>query len=194
MAQDWLWMTASDLGRGIARGEIDPVALTETYLDAIDAHGGTINQFQGDSVMAIFNTHDDQPDHAIRAVRAGIDSFWANVTYRPEPFEIPAGLKPIIERNAYTAPDHDPVLIRTDLDEDGIDEYVFLMTAQYGFSVSLFYFRNEDGWQTGSLDYRGFPGEGDFRERVLSGELSITEPRYKNLEIGGVELRPLTID
>ncbi len=31
-------MTATDLGRGIGAGEIDPVALTETYLDAIDAH------------------------------------------------------------------------------------------------------------------------------------------------------------
>lgn len=36
--QDWLSMSASDLGRGIAAGEIDPVALTKTYLDAIDAH------------------------------------------------------------------------------------------------------------------------------------------------------------
>ncbi|WP_372570522.1 amidase [Ruegeria jejuensis] len=36
--QDWLTMTASDLGRGIAAGEIDPVALTECYLEAIDAH------------------------------------------------------------------------------------------------------------------------------------------------------------
>jgi len=36
--QDWLTMSASDLGRGIAAGEIDPVALTETYLAAIDAH------------------------------------------------------------------------------------------------------------------------------------------------------------
>ncbi|MFK7871144.1 MAG: amidase [Roseobacter sp.] len=36
--QAWLKMTASDLGRGIARGEIDPVALTQTYLTAIDAH------------------------------------------------------------------------------------------------------------------------------------------------------------
>lgn len=36
--QAWLEMTAADLGRGIAAGEIDPVALTQTYLDAIAAH------------------------------------------------------------------------------------------------------------------------------------------------------------
>ncbi|PRY76039.1 aspartyl-tRNA(Asn)/glutamyl-tRNA(Gln) amidotransferase subunit A [Yoonia maritima] len=36
--QDWRWMTAADLGRAIGAGEIDPVALTEVYLDAIDAH------------------------------------------------------------------------------------------------------------------------------------------------------------
>lgn len=36
--QEWLKMTAADLGRGIGAGEIDPVALTQTYLDAIDAH------------------------------------------------------------------------------------------------------------------------------------------------------------
>ena len=35
---DWLWMSMGDLGRGIAAGEIDPVALTETYLDAIKRH------------------------------------------------------------------------------------------------------------------------------------------------------------
>ncbi|WP_170563508.1 amidase [Ruegeria atlantica] len=36
--QDWLTMTACDLGRGIGMGQIDPVELTETYLAAIDAH------------------------------------------------------------------------------------------------------------------------------------------------------------
>jgi aspartyl-tRNA(Asn)/glutamyl-tRNA(Gln) amidotransferase subunit A len=36
--ETWLSMSAADLGRGIAAGEIDPVALTRTYLDAIDAH------------------------------------------------------------------------------------------------------------------------------------------------------------
>lgn len=38
MADDWLWMSAGDLGRGIGEGDIDPVALTDAYLDAIEAH------------------------------------------------------------------------------------------------------------------------------------------------------------
>ena len=36
--QDWLKMSAADLGRGIAAQEINPVALTQCYLDAIDSH------------------------------------------------------------------------------------------------------------------------------------------------------------
>lgn len=35
---DWLTATAADLGRAIGAGQIDPVDLTQTYLDAIDAH------------------------------------------------------------------------------------------------------------------------------------------------------------
>ena len=35
---NWLTMTACDLGRGIEAGKIDPLALTQTYLDAIDGH------------------------------------------------------------------------------------------------------------------------------------------------------------
>ena len=38
MSNDWLWMSMGDLGRAIGAGEIDPVALTQTYLDAIQAH------------------------------------------------------------------------------------------------------------------------------------------------------------
>lgn len=38
MQQDWLKMTAADLGRGIAAGRINPVALTEAFLDAIATH------------------------------------------------------------------------------------------------------------------------------------------------------------
>ncbi|MDG4650577.1 amidase family protein [Roseibacterium sp. SDUM158017] len=35
---DWLWMSACDLGRGIDAGEIEPVALTQAYLDAAGRH------------------------------------------------------------------------------------------------------------------------------------------------------------
>ncbi|UWQ19420.1 amidase [Jannaschia sp. M317] len=35
--QDWLWMSAGDLGRGIATGDINAEALCETYLAAIAA-------------------------------------------------------------------------------------------------------------------------------------------------------------
>ena len=38
MSDKWLFMTASDLGRGIGAGEIDPVALTEQYLTAAREH------------------------------------------------------------------------------------------------------------------------------------------------------------
>ncbi len=36
--QDWLMMSACDLGRGIGAGQIDPRDLTEAFLDAITAH------------------------------------------------------------------------------------------------------------------------------------------------------------
>lgn len=38
MSENWLWMSGGDLGRGIAQGEIDPLALTEAYLAAIKSH------------------------------------------------------------------------------------------------------------------------------------------------------------
>ena len=36
--EDWRYMTAADLGRGIAAGDIDPVELTETFLSACAHH------------------------------------------------------------------------------------------------------------------------------------------------------------
>ncbi len=38
MSGDWLGMTASDLGRGIAEGRIDPLDLAEAFLEAASSH------------------------------------------------------------------------------------------------------------------------------------------------------------
>jgi class 3 adenylate cyclase len=39
----------------------------------IDRHAGVVDSFAGDGVLAIFNAAGDQPDHAARGVRAGVD-------------------------------------------------------------------------------------------------------------------------
>lgn len=53
------------------------VAMLNTYYGAIVPvilhHGGTVVQFVGDAVMAIFNAPTRQADHALRAARAGLD-------------------------------------------------------------------------------------------------------------------------
>jgi adenylate cyclase len=41
-------------------------------IPAIERHGGEIDRLIGDAVMATFNSHGDQPDHAQRAARAAL--------------------------------------------------------------------------------------------------------------------------
>jgi adenylate cyclase len=38
----------------------------------LGAHGGMIERFAGDAIMVVFNAAADQPDHALRAARAGL--------------------------------------------------------------------------------------------------------------------------
>jgi class 3 adenylate cyclase len=38
-----------------------------------ETFGGDVEKFMGDAIMATFNSRDDQPDHALRAARAGLE-------------------------------------------------------------------------------------------------------------------------
>ncbi|MCK0149938.1 amidase [Marivita sp. S6314] len=69
---DWHTMSAADLGRGIGRGEIDPVELTRTFLDAIDAH-----EF-GDRIYARLT-----PDRAIAEATAAQERARLNLRRSP---------------------------------------------------------------------------------------------------------------
>ena len=44
----------------------------ETVPVVLDEHGGMIERFAGDAIMVVFNAAADQPDHALRAARAGL--------------------------------------------------------------------------------------------------------------------------
>ena len=54
------------------------VAMLNSYLsviiDRILANEGMINKFAGDSIMAVWNAPQDQPDHALLAVKAALES------------------------------------------------------------------------------------------------------------------------
>ena len=54
----------------------ETLSMLHVYLDiatsAIAEVGGVIVNYMGDAVMAIFNAPDEQPDHAMRAVQAGL--------------------------------------------------------------------------------------------------------------------------
>jgi len=53
------------------------LAVLNTYhtmiVNAIREHGGTVDKFLGDGVMALYNTPLQQPDHALRAIQTALD-------------------------------------------------------------------------------------------------------------------------
>ncbi len=83
--QDWLWVSAGDLGRGIGAGDIDPMALTQTYLDAIAAHPMT------DRIYARLT-----PDRALAEATAARDR--AEVGRRRSPLDgVPVSWKDLFD-------------------------------------------------------------------------------------------------
>ena len=79
----------------------DPVEvvreLNEYFSDmtaAIKQHGGMVNKFLGDGIMALFGAPVPHPDDAVRAVRCGLDMLRRNEAYNRRRQE--SGMEPLI--------------------------------------------------------------------------------------------------
>ena len=129
---------------------------------------------------------------AFGASLANNEKMWTNMQYRPEPFEVPAALKPIMQIHRNAIGRIDPVVIRADLDDDGQDEYLLLVLHDFGIGFTQFYYLTDAGWQSGQLQNMAFlRGRDGTKELIESGEITIVEPRFKDIDIGGIVLRPL---
>lgn len=154
---------------------------------------GELEAAQSGGAFVSRRSPDDVPDR----------DFWAEVSYRPEPFTVPDGVREAIDREAYIAYRvEQPILARAELDGDpDRAEYLLLgmwraefpglagIPPHVSFSPLAYAIVNPgDGWELDML----LPGEGrqpsEDPETVLdvlrSAPIIPLRPRYNHVKIG----------
>jgi hypothetical protein len=119
------------------------------------------------------------------------DEMWAEMLYRPEPFDVPGGLKGFIDKQYFGTTAGDPVMVQVDLDGDGQSEYLLFLLQEFGIAYSQFYYLTESGWKSGILNHPGWRHGGkEVHEMIKNGDIVVVDPRFKHLEIGDVHMQP----
>ena len=145
------------------------------------------------------------------------DDVWARVVYRPEPFEVPAGVRAIVSRffvDPYSSRDrefmpgesgvhyalpymvsrsgdyHDPVLVRVDLNGDGEPEYALVVgDRERDYAVGLCIYRDGGGWSSFVLAMRERLPEGaDLARSLEHGDIATVPPAFRDLKLGELVL------
>ncbi len=118
------------------------------------------------------------------------ESLWANMQYRPERFDVPEAVREKIDRyGAGFPPQVKTVLIRADLDNDGVDEYLHLMANENYFHNGQLFYSANGGWQ--NLSISGFPNSGDVSDSIANADIEIVRHRFGKVRLGNLLLRPL---
>lgn len=119
------------------------------------------------------------------------EDMWAEMIYRPEPFDVPENLKRFINKQRRVTSEGDAVMFQVDLDADGQNEYLLFRLQKFGIGYSQFYYLTEKGWKVGILSSPPWRYGGDeVHDMIKNGDITIVDPRFKHLEIGDIHLQP----
>lgn len=122
----------------------------------------------------------------MRVARTSSDAVWEQMVFRPDPFDVPDELIPLVEGSVAPTAGAQFVMFKLDLDADGIDEYVLLSLVGQRVRRSVAFHRAQpDGdWQSRWLHPP--QQEAGSAETILTGEIRTVEPAFDDLEIGGL--------
>ncbi len=118
---------------------------------------------------------------------------WAEMLYRPEPFDVPESLQVFINKQPWVSNEGDAVMLQVDLDADGQSEYLLFHLQDYGIAHSQFYYLTDKGWKDGFISHPAWRYGGDeVHDMIKNGDIKVVDPRFKHLKIGDVLLQPST--
>ena len=144
---------------------------------------------------------------------SGADDVWERVVYRPERFEVPAGVRAIVSRffvdpySLYSRDSmpgewgvhyllpymvsrsddyHDPVLARLDMNGDGEREYALIIgDRERDYAVGLCMYRRGGEWRSFVLAMREpLPEGADLAQALGHGEIAAVPPAFRDLKLG----------
>ena len=81
------------------------------------------------------------------------------------------------------------VLVRIDLDDDGVDEYLYLQAYESYFQSGQLYYAANGQWK--NIAVSGIPTAGDVRNAIVNADIEIVRQRFGNVRLGDLLLRPL---
>ena len=137
-------------------------------------------------------TSDPELTALIRPVPPGApgERIWESVTLRPEPFDVPEGLRAIAESEWYAGDRSTVVLIRIDMDGDGEAEYA-LLNAEAGadYAWGTLFRQAGEEWVRFPLDTSAPPAL-DVNAALRQGAIGTVEPALPDLQVGELVFRP----
>lgn len=137
-------------------------------------------------------TSDPELTALIRPLPPGApgERIWESVTLRPEPFDVPAGLRAIAEREWYAGDRSTVVLIRIDMDGDGEAEYALLNAEAGGdYAWGTLFRQAGEEWVRFALDASA-PGALDVNAALREGTVGTVDPTLPDLQVGELVFRP----